>query len=193
MRISDGTVRLYFAAGELAIDAADKEADVLQALKTSWDVGTNEDLIVTGARFFQGYKHYRDLALKQATQLIELRVELLLSSASASDQSKSKANKIACFKSDEPNATLAIATVPQFAERLAAVGAGVVVVGATFVYALVPDDLALLPLPLNELTTALGCKPRVTPGRYKRAPGHCEVIFFAHTHARAAQLLGAQA
>jgi alanyl-tRNA synthetase len=52
MRISDGTVRIYFGAGELALAAANKETDVLQALKDSWDVGTNEDLISTGARFF---------------------------------------------------------------------------------------------------------------------------------------------
>lgn len=130
-RISDGIVRLYFVAGDNALQLLNEDDDILHGLTASWGVA-QDDILPTANRFFDGYKKLSTLVAKQNTQILELQMKVFLLEPQA---------KLAIFESSEPNATMFIANMPAFAARLKADSKGVVFVGSSFLYGLLgsPD------------------------------------------------------
>ena len=76
-RISDGIVRLYYVAGEHALQLLNEESAVINHLTNDWGIG-QDDLLPTASRFFEGYKKYSAQLSKQATTILDLTIKLLL-------------------------------------------------------------------------------------------------------------------
>lgn len=138
-RISDGILRLYFVAGELALQASNQETDILNGLVQSWGI-PSDDIIPTAQRFFDGYKKYSNLCSKQALTILDLQQKVFLLSDSA---------PLAVYTSNEPNATMFIGNMPPFAPKLKEKKKGSVYVGDSFIYGLL-GDATLFPK-LNDL------------------------------------------
>jgi len=142
-RISDGIVRLYFVAGEHALSLLAHQNGVLDSLVDSWGI-SEADILPTAARFFDGYKKYKDLVAKQNTQILDLTMKAFLLDPES---------KLAAFESSENNATLFVGNMPHFAQKLKDQNKGAVFVGSTFVYGLLGSP-ELLPK-LAEFEAAL--------------------------------------
>jgi len=134
-RISDGIVRLYYVAGDLALSVLDQESCLIQALTAEWGVHSN-DLKSTANRFFEGYKKYSAQIQKQSVIILELRMKLFLSDST-------EASNRRLWTTEEPNPTLFISNLPQFANRLKEKKKSVVVVGSSFFYALLGEVEAI--------------------------------------------------
>jgi alanyl-tRNA synthetase len=104
-RISDGIVRLYYVAGENALTLSNEDSNIMNSLTSSWGIAA-EDILPTAARFFDGYKKLSTLAAKQSSQILDLEMKVFLLDPKA---------KLSAFESSEPNATMFIANMPQFA------------------------------------------------------------------------------
>ena len=147
-RISDGIVRLYYVAGELALQLLNEEAATLQSIVSSWGISAT-DLLPTASRFFDGYKRFSSQLQRQSSTILELTVRCLLMDDSA---------RLLVVRSAEPTSTLYIANMPQYAERLRDKGKGVVFVGDGFVYGLLGAsgvlDARQLELDLRQLAEA---------------------------------------
>jgi len=128
-RISDGIVRLYFVAGERALDCIANETDILNNLCKEWGVNQPE-IAATAERFFDGYKRLSTKSSRQEVKILDLTMKVHLLSPEP---------KLLLVRSDQANPTLYISNMPQYAEQLKATGKGVVFVGKTFLYGLVGD------------------------------------------------------
>ena len=132
-RISDGIVRLYYVAGELALLLLNEESSVINHLTSDWGI-SQDDLLPTAARFFEGYKRLSTQVSRQASTILDLTVRLHL---------LDPASRLLLVRSSEPTSTLYISNMPQHAQRLHESGKGVVFVGDGFVYGLLGDGAAL--------------------------------------------------
>jgi len=141
-RISDGIVRLYYVAGELALDLLNQESSLINALEAEWGIG-QDDILATASRFFEGYKKLNVQVTKQSQTILDLQMRCLILDPNV---------KLAVYRSAEPTSTLYISNMPQFASELKATGKSVVFVGDGFLYALLGDAAAL---PSAELTDSL--------------------------------------
>jgi len=128
-RISDGIVRLYFVAGEKAIAQSNQEAEILFHLSSSWGV-SQQEIPATAERFFAGYKALSTKSGKQEMRILNLAMKVFLLQREPE----------ACFyKSDQPNPTLFISLMPQYAAEIKKQGKTCVFLGKTFIYGLVGD------------------------------------------------------
>ena len=147
-RISDGIVRLYYVAGEHALQLLNEESAVINHLTNDWGIA-QDDLLPTASRFFEGYKKYGAQLSKQASTILELRVKVLLFDPDT---------RLLVVKSGEATPTLYIANMPQYAEKLQKAAKGVVFVGEGFAYGLLGDgqalDAAALDAELKQLADA---------------------------------------
>jgi alanyl-tRNA synthetase len=132
-RISDGILRLYYVAGEKAVEKICEESDILHELCNAWDV-TQKDLVDTASRFFDGYKRFSNTITKQTGQIMDLQMKSLLFNPSV---------KNAVVRTDVDGCTMYISALPAFAARLKAAGKSVVFVGDSFLYGLLGDAAAL--------------------------------------------------
>jgi len=142
-RISDGIVRLYFVAGDNALQLLNHDSEILNGLTSSWGISP-DDILPTAARFFDGYKRYAAIVQKQNQQILDLQMKCFLLDPNA---------KLAAFPSTEPNATMFIANMPAFAQRLKGSGKGAAFVGSSFIYVLL-GSASLMPS-LSDLESAL--------------------------------------
>eukprot|EP00753_Platysulcus_tardus_P010643 PLAT2927.1.p2 GENE.PLAT2927.1~~PLAT2927.1.p2 ORF type:complete len:1002 (+),score=576.26 PLAT2927.1:76-3006(+) len=145
-RISDGIVRMHYVAGERALERHISEATLLHDICSSWSV-TQDELLATSERFFDGYKRFKDQAAKQAISIAQLQVRLALADA---------ATPSFVVRSSAPDATLYIGQLPLQAAAFKEAGKSMFFVGDTFLYGLcgVADAVALEPL--KELLAASG-------------------------------------
>eukprot|EP00164_Ancoracysta_twista_P003216 GFYU01004295.1.p2 GENE.GFYU01004295.1~~GFYU01004295.1.p2 ORF type:complete len:891 (-),score=379.12 GFYU01004295.1:90-2453(-) len=141
-RISDGIVRLYYVASERALQQVLKEKDILHELCSSWNVSQNE-IVPTATRFFDGYKKYGDKVKKQSQEVLGLTIRCMLL--------EEPSNLV--IRSDMPDPTLLISIVPGCAEKLKASGKGVIFVGKTFLYGLLGNPKAFDTAPLADMIT----------------------------------------
>jgi len=128
-RISDGIVRLYFVAGENALVHRNKESDILHELIASWGISQKE-ILPTATRFFDGYKKYGALVEKQAVQILDLTIKVLLADP---------ATKLTVIRSESDNPTIYIGQMPNFAVQLKESKKGVLFLGDNFLYGLLGD------------------------------------------------------
>jgi alanyl-tRNA synthetase len=124
-RISDGIVRLYFVAGELALEELNEEADILHSLQADWNV-PKQDLVKSATEFFNGYRSRGAQVEKQKQQILNLQMRLFMAGDS----------NLGVIRSDEANPTLYISSMPGYAQQLSEAKKGIVIVGDTFLYGL---------------------------------------------------------
>jgi alanyl-tRNA synthetase len=154
-RISDGIVRLYYVAGERALDCIADETSIINGLCKEWGVNQPE-IVTTAGRFFDGYKRLQTKVGKQDAKLLDLSIKVHLLSPEP---------KLLLVKTDQSNPTLFISNMPAFAEEMKARGKGVVFLGKSFLYGLLGDaaafdtkELAALLATLGESVVAAGGK-----------------------------------
>lgn len=128
-RISDGIVRLYFCAGEKALDLMNREADIIQTLSSDWGV-PQQEIVDTAKRFFRDYKRFGTMAERQSLKIVELTMQVLLLDPDS---------RYVFVRSDQESATLYISQIPQYAQRLKESGKGVIFVGHNWLYGLIGD------------------------------------------------------
>ena len=105
-RISDGTVRLTYVAGDLALEQVGQQSRILNTLQEEWKV-TRKDVISTADRFFDGYKKFGAKVKKQALQIDQLAMSLFIL-----DDKRKKL----LIVSDEATATQYISVLPQYVQ-----------------------------------------------------------------------------
>jgi alanyl-tRNA synthetase len=128
-RISDGILRLYFVAGERALQKQNESTSILNELVSEWGV-TESEVVSTAARFFEGYKRFGSKADKQAVKILNLEMKVHLLDTS---------NDLLVFRSDESNPRLFISNMPQYAKEFKEKKKGAVFVGETWLYGLLGD------------------------------------------------------
>ena len=127
-RISDGIVRLYFVAGERALAKITEESEILHTLCESWDVA-QIDLLTVANRFFDGYRRFGAQIDKKNIQIFELQLKAF----------NMMPDKGAIAKSDQENPTQYITLLPSYASTLRSAKKNFVVVGDSFLVALIGD------------------------------------------------------
>ena len=70
-RISDGIVRLYYVAGERAIEVMNHEQDILNNIGKIWSVDQTQ-LVSTAQRFFNDFKRLSNTTKKQEQKILNL-------------------------------------------------------------------------------------------------------------------------
>ena len=95
-RIADGIVRLYFVAGERAIDCLNAETHVINDLSEMWGITLNE-IVPTASRFFNRYKKFKGDIEDQKKAMLALQVRYACDSE--------KLRKVV-YASSQPNSTL---------------------------------------------------------------------------------------
>ncbi len=90
---------------------ANIEGAILNTLCEKWGV-TQNDLLTTADRFFNGYKQFGTKLKKQSLQIVELQLKFFITS----DGNTTSKNLL--ILSDEPTPTLFISIVPQYAQVL---------------------------------------------------------------------------
>jgi len=83
LRLSDGIVRLYFVAGDFGFDILRKKEDILQELVSRYQV-PEEAIVTTVSKFFDGYRKDPERIKELTLENLELRMERLVDSSSAS-------------------------------------------------------------------------------------------------------------
>lgn len=107
-----------------------KDSETLQNVAAEWGGISQEELVSTAQRFFQGYNHFRDEAADLSHTIIQLQLSNLLL-----DPKK----QLLVIRSEAENPTLCISDVPNFADRLKAANKGIVYVGTSWIYGLLGD------------------------------------------------------
>ena len=130
-RISDGIVRLYYVAGGRALELLSDEASVINHLISEWGI-SQDDLLPTASRFFEGYKRLGSQVTKQASTILDLTLKVHLLDPTS---------RWLVVRSTQPTSTLYIANMPQYAEALKEKGKGVAFVGEGFAYGLLGQPL----------------------------------------------------
>ena len=128
-RISDGIVRLYFVAGEHALEMHSKESDILFQLTNNWGISQKE-ILPTADRFFDGYKKLGAQASKQAQTILDLQLKCHILDPTT---------KLVVVRSDESSPTMYISNLPNYAQQLHEGKKGVIFVGETFLYGILGD------------------------------------------------------
>ncbi len=129
-RVSDGIVRLYYVAGERAIERLNQEDAVLNNLSEMWKIPLN-DIPTTAERMFKGYKKYETKAKKLEEQLIDMTVRCI-----ASDSSLSRV----FVKSDREDPTIYFSFLKKSADVLKQAGKSVIFISPKFLYGLMNVD-----------------------------------------------------
>ncbi|OMJ66344.1 hypothetical protein SteCoe_36834 [Stentor coeruleus] len=132
-RISDGIVRLNFVAGDKAIKKLNDEDSILYNLTKLWGISQNE-ILSTAERFFQGYKKLEELTRKQQEKILALTVRSILDDTNS---------KLAIVNSDQITPTLYFSILKEHAQDMKKAGKGVVFVGEKFLYGLLGDKRVL--------------------------------------------------
>lgn len=125
-RISDGIVRLEYCAQEKAIELLNKETNILNQLCEDWGVDQGQ-ILPTGTRFFNEYKRLKALTSTQDNKILTLEVKNCINSPEGTLQ---------FIRSDQPDPTLYVSSLKQFADQLQAKKNGIIYIGKTFVVGL---------------------------------------------------------
>jgi alanyl-tRNA synthetase len=142
-RISDGIVRLYYVAGERAIERLNYEDSVLSYLSSSWNIPIS-DINMTADRFFSGYKKFENKVKKQQQQILDLTVRCLASEPQLVN---------GLVHSDQPDPTIYFSFMPAYASSLKQNGKNIVFVSSSFVYALLGRPEVLSQSDLEQFIT----------------------------------------
>jgi len=132
-RVADGTVRLYFVAGEKTIQRLNTETDILNQLSEMWGV-SYQGIVGTAERFFKGTKSLQNKTKKQEQQILSLQTKYVIHSPQV---------ERVIFKSDESEATLYFSFLGACAFDLKERNKSIIYVGETFLYAILGDSKAL--------------------------------------------------
>lgn len=176
-RVSDGIVRLYYVAGEKAIQRLNEEDKVIHSLNTLWSISINE-IVPTAERFFNDYKKLDSKAKKQELKLLELTLRCI-----ASDPNY----RLALVESDQKSPTLYFSYLKTYAQLLKNESKGIIFTSDNFVYGLLGNP-QLLDIPaLQELLkntkgekAKLAIKTTVQDSKNKKAPPVDGVIEFSY-------------
>jgi len=141
-RVADGTVRLYYVAGEKTIARLNKETEILNKLQETWNVPLQQ-LPSTGLRFFKDYKKLNDEKTQKERKILGLQVKCVLSSNNI---------KNGLIISDQDDATLYFSFLGIYAKEIKETGKGVVFVGGNFIFGLLGDPSTLKVDDLKNLT-----------------------------------------
>ena len=128
-RISDGIVRLYYVAGERAIEVMNHEQDILHDIEKIWSVDQGQ-LVSTAQRFLDDYKRLNNQTKRQEQKILNLQMNFCTSQGP---------NIASYVKSDESNPTLYFSFLPTFASQLQEKKQGIVFVGNQFVIGLLTN------------------------------------------------------
>ena len=126
-RISDGIVRLYYVAGERAIEVMNAEQNIMNDIQKIWGCQQNE-LVPTAKRFFDDYKRLSGQCKKQDLKILDMQMKVCL---------RNEPGKISVIVSDDSNPTQYFAYLPTFSLDLKLKEHGIVFVGKHFVVGLV--------------------------------------------------------
>jgi len=132
-RIADGTVRLYFVAGEKTIERLNSETDILNQLSDLWSVHYST-IVDTASRIFKEYKSLQNTTKKQEQTILNLQTKYVINSGDA---------KNVVFKSDEADSTIYFSFLGASAFDLKERGKSIAFVGGNFVYAILGDPKIL--------------------------------------------------
>lgn len=141
-RIADGTVRLYYVAGEKTITRLNKEYNVLTDLQDKWNVPLDQ-IVMTGDRFFNDFKRLDNENNKKDRRILSLQAKYVLSNPNL--------NK-AVIRSDQKNPTLYFSYLALYASEIKAKGKGIAFLGDNFVYGIVADKKGIDTVALKTLT-----------------------------------------
>jgi len=144
-RISDGIVRLYYVAGENALTLLNEVSSLIHTLTSEWGI-SQDALLDTAVRFFEGYKKYSSQVSKQSSHILDLSIKV---------QILDPALKHVIMKSQESTPTLYISNMPQWATQFKEHGKSVIFVRNGFVYGLLGEtgiiDIAHLEEDIRQL------------------------------------------
>ena len=137
-RISDGIVRIHFVAGDRALQYTNEQSALVHSMCDLWGVQP-ADILATATRIFTDYKKLSALAKKQALDVIQLQTSLFL--RSGNEGASAAAHWL--IRSDEPNPTIYHSALNAAAQKLKDSKKAIVVLGKTFVHALIGDPSIL--------------------------------------------------
>ena len=132
-RIADGTVRLYYVAGERTIQRLNTETEILNKLSELWSIPYS-DILNTAGRIFKDYKSLQNTTKKQEQQILGLQTRYVIDNP--------QSEKI-LFKSDEPNATIYFSFLGASALDLKEKGKSLIFVGESFIYGILGNPKVL--------------------------------------------------
>lgn len=108
MKIQDGLIRLYYVAGEKAIQLLNKERGIVTSLQDLWSV-SQDDVISTAERIFKDYKKVSQENSRHEEKILNLQVRYLLDNPEF---------KSIYYLSDQDNATIYFSFLQNYAKDL---------------------------------------------------------------------------
>ena len=145
-RVADGTVRLYYVAGEKTIEKLNVETQIIKDLEEIWSVN-QKDIVMTAKRFFNEYKKLTSEVTSQNQKILNLQVNYVLGSEEV---------KSGLIRSDLPDATLYFSTLPSYAPLLKQKGKAIVFLGKSFIYGIFPSKSSLNETEIADLKSVIG-------------------------------------
>lgn len=140
--ISDGVVRLYFVAGERALEETREESEILFQLGDKWGV-TPDHILDSADRFFENHKKYK----KQCEKYFVLQMKAFIADPSVQH---------AYVKTDFPDTSVYAALMSRFSGDLKAKGKNIVFFSTSdaFLFGLLGDPSKMDPAKIEELIVA---------------------------------------
>jgi len=132
-RIADGTVRLYYVAGERTIKKLNSETGILNKLTDLWGVSYNE-IVPTAERIFKDFKSLTNTTKKQEQQILNLQTRYVI------DNPESQR---VIFRSDEENPTIYFSYLGGAGQDLKERGKSLIYIGETFIYGVLGNPQVL--------------------------------------------------
>lgn len=120
----------------------------MNQLCEKWGVGQH-DIDKTASKFFNDYKRLSKVTEEQEQQILKLQVKSIL---------KDPDLKNCYVKSDQPNPTLYISWLKQYAQEFKDRGKGIVFIGGSFVVGLVGDPAGLTLVDLKKVAAEMSSK-----------------------------------
>lgn len=113
-RISDGVVRVYFLAGDRALDYTAEQTGILNSQMTLWGV-EQDKILATGEKFFTGWKQLSNTTKTLTQSLLESRVEAARLQALAGAQGPSP--RFVSFSVIDDAPTSYLTAVPELVKK----------------------------------------------------------------------------
>lgn len=148
-RIADGIVRLYFVAGERALQRLNEEALALDRIGEIWSFPEGV-LVQEMQKVFKEYKGLKNEVLRQSNAIFETQVRYALDVG--------QCNRF-LFRTEEDSPTLFFSVLPSKAPELVARGKSVVFLGETFCFGFFSEQNLL---DKDELRKLVGDKGEVS-------------------------------
>jgi len=114
-RISDGVVRLYFLAGDRALDYTAEQTGILNSQMTLWGV-EQDKILATGEKFFSGWKQLSNTVKTLTQSLLEARVNEARLQALAEPAGQAKQRFIS-FSVIDDSPTSYLTAVPELVKK----------------------------------------------------------------------------